>query len=147
MRAQVIGMIEGCPSGSFLYALGPDEPDVEPHLPVAVAVTTDDEELAGPLWVTGGVPVQRPTVNRSRSATASRCVAAGSRRSSRCATVPTARSASGVSPPNPRSYGPGSSGRFTAPGDGSAAASRAEAVSLSSVAPAAASASTSTTAA
>jgi CDGSH-type Zn-finger protein len=58
-RAQVIGMIERCPSGSYLYALGEDTPDVEPHLPVAIAATTDGGELAGPLWVTGGLPIER----------------------------------------------------------------------------------------
>lgn len=59
VRAQVIGMIERCPSGSYLYALGKDGPDVEPHFPVAIAITTDGGGLAGPIWVTGGIPVQR----------------------------------------------------------------------------------------
>jgi CDGSH-type Zn-finger protein len=50
VRAQVIGMIERCPSGSYLYALASGEPDVEPHRPVSIAVITDRGELAGPLW-------------------------------------------------------------------------------------------------
>jgi hypothetical protein len=58
-RAQVIGMIERCPSGSYLYAFASGEPYVEPDLPVAIAVTTNGGESAGPLWVTGEIPVQR----------------------------------------------------------------------------------------
>lgn len=58
-RAQVIGMIERCPSGSYLYALEDGGPDVEPDLPLAIAVTAEEGELAGPLWVTGGIPIQR----------------------------------------------------------------------------------------
>jgi CDGSH-type Zn-finger protein len=59
VRAHVIGMIERCPSGSYLYALTPDGDDVEPDLPVAIAVTEEEDGIAGPLWVTGGIPVQR----------------------------------------------------------------------------------------
>ena len=49
-RAQVIAMIERCPSGALTYEM--DGVDVEPLLPDAIAVTDD-----GPLWVTGGVTV------------------------------------------------------------------------------------------
>ncbi len=49
VRAQVIGMIERCPSGALTYRL---DDDVEPFLPQAISVIDD-----GPLWVTGGVPV------------------------------------------------------------------------------------------
>ena len=59
VRAQVIGMIERCPSGSYLYALTPDGDDVEPDQPVAIAVTEEENGIAGPLWVTGGIPVRR----------------------------------------------------------------------------------------
>jgi CDGSH-type Zn-finger protein len=52
VRAQVIAMIEHCPSGALTYRFDPDGDDVEPLLPAAVAVLDD-----GPLWVTGGVPV------------------------------------------------------------------------------------------
>ena len=51
--------IERCPSGSYLYALTPDGDDVEPDLPVAIAVTEEEYGIAGPLWVTGGIPVRR----------------------------------------------------------------------------------------
>lgn len=59
VRAQIIGMIERCPSGSYTYALESDGPDVEPDYPTAIAVTAEEGTLAGPLWVTGGIPVER----------------------------------------------------------------------------------------
>lgn len=62
VRAQIIAMIEKCPSGSFTYAMGEDEPDVEPDYPTQIAVVTeetDDGPIMGPLWVTGYVPVER----------------------------------------------------------------------------------------
>jgi CDGSH-type Zn-finger protein len=59
VRAQVIAMIDRCPSGSYLYALEEGGEDVEPDLPAAIAVTAEEGELAGPLWVTGGIPIQR----------------------------------------------------------------------------------------
>lgn len=62
VRSQVIAMIERCPSGALTYALEPGQPDVEPDLPKQVAVVTEitsDGPVAGPLWVTGGVPIQR----------------------------------------------------------------------------------------
>lgn len=59
VRAQVIAMIDRCPSGSYTYALEPDGADIEPDLPVAVAVTTEEDGLAGALWITGGIPVER----------------------------------------------------------------------------------------
>ncbi|MDQ1424900.1 MAG: hypothetical protein QOD72_2398 [Acidimicrobiaceae bacterium] len=51
VRAQVIAMIERCPSGALTYRLGDDD-DVEPLLPQAIAVIDD-----GPLWVTGCMPL------------------------------------------------------------------------------------------
>jgi CDGSH-type Zn-finger protein len=59
VRAQVIGMIERCPSGSYLYALTADGDDIEPDLPVAIAVTEEEHGIAGPLWVTGGIAIRR----------------------------------------------------------------------------------------
>lgn len=50
VRAQVISMIEHCPSGALTYRFDGD--DVEELLPQAIAVIDD-----GPLWVTGGIPV------------------------------------------------------------------------------------------
>ena len=54
VRAQVISMIEKCPSGALTFRFDGD--DVEPLLPEAIAVTDD-----GPLWVTGGLPVELAT--------------------------------------------------------------------------------------
>jgi CDGSH-type Zn-finger protein len=50
VRAQVIAMVENCPSGALTFSFGGD--DVEPLMPEAVAALDD-----GPLWITGGVPV------------------------------------------------------------------------------------------
>jgi len=62
VRAQVIAMIERCPSGSFTYSIEEGEPDIEPDLPQQIAVTTEitsDGPIAGPLWVTGNIPIKR----------------------------------------------------------------------------------------
>jgi CDGSH-type Zn-finger protein len=59
VRAQVIGMIERCPSGSYAYALELDGDDIEPDLGAAVAVIEEEGSLASCLWVTGGIPIQR----------------------------------------------------------------------------------------
>jgi CDGSH-type Zn-finger protein len=50
VRAQVIAMIERCPSGALTYRVNHD--DIEPLLPQAIAITDD-----GPLWVTGSIPI------------------------------------------------------------------------------------------
>jgi CDGSH-type Zn-finger protein/uncharacterized Fe-S cluster protein YjdI len=59
VRAQIIGMMERCPSGSYMYALTPEGEDVEPDYPVGIAVTQEEGELAGSLWVTGVIPLVR----------------------------------------------------------------------------------------
>ena len=62
VRAQVIAMIERCPSGSLTYSIEEGEGDIEPDLPRQVAVTTEitsDGPIAGPLWVTGNIPIER----------------------------------------------------------------------------------------
>ena len=62
VRSQVIAMIERCPSGSYTYSIEGDEADIEPDLPPQVAVTTEvtsDGPMAGPLWVTGNIPIER----------------------------------------------------------------------------------------
>jgi hypothetical protein len=65
VRAQVIAMVERCPSGALTYSVAEAEPDVEPDLSGGIAVTPD-----GPLWVTGGVMVERsdgkPLESRNR---------------------------------------------------------------------------------
>ena len=52
VRAQVMAMVERCPSGALAYEV--EGAPVEPDLPQAVATTPD-----GPLFVMGGVPVTR----------------------------------------------------------------------------------------
>ena len=62
VRAQVIAMIERCPSGAFVYSLEEGGPDIEPDLPQEIAVVTevtDDRPVTGPLWVMGNIPVER----------------------------------------------------------------------------------------
>lgn len=53
-RAQLISMIERCPSGALTFRLEPDDDDIEPELPVGIGVVDD-----GPLFVTGGITVER----------------------------------------------------------------------------------------
>jgi len=61
-RSLAIAMVERCPSGALTYHIEPGEPDIEPDLPQQIADTTEitsDGPIAGPLWVTGGIPVER----------------------------------------------------------------------------------------
>ena len=62
IRSLVIAMVERCPSGALTYRVEPKGKEIEPDLPRQVALTTEitrDGPLSGPLWVTGGVPVER----------------------------------------------------------------------------------------
>jgi CDGSH-type Zn-finger protein len=62
MRSLVMAMVERCLSGALTYRIEEGEPDIEPDLPQQIAVTTEitsDGPIAGPLWVTGGIPVER----------------------------------------------------------------------------------------
>jgi CDGSH-type Zn-finger protein len=62
VRAQVMAMIERCPSGALTYSVDESETDIEPDLPEQVAVTTEitsDGPIEGPLWVTGAIPIER----------------------------------------------------------------------------------------
>jgi CDGSH-type Zn-finger protein len=60
IRNQVIAMVERCPSGALTYEINVDNDTsngyqkVEPDLPTAISVITD-----GPLWVTGGILIER----------------------------------------------------------------------------------------
>jgi len=61
-RSLVIAMVERCPSGALTYRIDRDGPDIEPDLPVHIAVTTEitsDGPIQGPLWVTGNLPIER----------------------------------------------------------------------------------------
>ncbi len=62
VRAQIIAMMERCPSGSWSYALKAGAPNIEPDLPEQVAVITeitDKGPIPGPVWVTGNIPIVR----------------------------------------------------------------------------------------
>jgi CDGSH-type Zn-finger protein len=62
MRSLVIAMVERCPAGALTYAMTPGEADIEPDLPRQVAVTTEitaQGAIEGPLWVMGGLPIER----------------------------------------------------------------------------------------
>jgi CDGSH-type Zn-finger protein len=60
IRNQVISMVERCPSGALTYEIEIDNDTytdyqaVEPDLPTAIGVITN-----GPLWVTGGIRIER----------------------------------------------------------------------------------------
>jgi hypothetical protein len=75
VRAQVISMIEKCPSGALMFRF--DSDDVEPLVATAIAVTDD-----GPLWVTGGIPVTLPagaTLETRNRVTLCRCGASANK--------------------------------------------------------------------
>jgi CDGSH-type Zn-finger protein len=77
VRAQVMSMIENCPSGALTFRLEPNGDDVEPELVAGIGVVED-----GPLYVTGSLPVERsdgePFESRNR-VTLCRCGASGSK--------------------------------------------------------------------
>ncbi len=58
----VMAMVERCPSGALTFQIDENGPDIEPDLPQQVAVTTEitsDGPISGPLWVMGGISVER----------------------------------------------------------------------------------------
>ncbi len=62
VRSLVIAMVERCPSGALAYSIEPGEPDIEPDLPQQIADTieiTAEGPIAGPLWVTGNITIER----------------------------------------------------------------------------------------
>ena len=77
VRAQIMAMVERCPSGRLSFALDADSENIEPDLPKEIATTPD-----GPLWVSGGIPVERrdgqPLETRNR-VTLCRCGASKSK--------------------------------------------------------------------
>lgn len=54
VRAEIIAMIERCPSGTLAYTLDPGGEVQEPNLPTEVAIIPN-----GPIWITGHIPVER----------------------------------------------------------------------------------------
>ena len=76
-RSRLMAMVERCPSGRLTYEVPDAGGPVEPLLPQAIGIVDD-----GPLWVTGGVEVQRadgkPFETRNRM-TLCRCGASGNK--------------------------------------------------------------------
>ncbi len=61
-RSLAIAMVERCPSGALTYRIEANGPDIEPDLPQQIADTTEitsDGPIAGPLWVMGGITIER----------------------------------------------------------------------------------------
>ncbi|MGA2112158.1 MAG: CDGSH iron-sulfur domain-containing protein [Anaerolineales bacterium] len=61
-RLLAMSMVERCPSGSLTYAVGENRATIEPDLPAEISDTTEITAagpIAGPLWVTGGIRVER----------------------------------------------------------------------------------------
>ena len=75
VRAQAMAMVDRCPSGALSYAVDGD--DIEQSLPAEIGVIPN-----GPLWVSGGIRVQRadgePIDSRNR-VTLCRCGQSGSK--------------------------------------------------------------------
>jgi len=62
IRAEIMAMIDRCPSGVYTYSMDKESPDVEADLPVQIAQTVEITQygpIEGPLWVTGNIPVER----------------------------------------------------------------------------------------
>jgi CDGSH-type Zn-finger protein len=62
VRAEIMAMIDRCPSGTYSYSITRDGADIEADLPVQIAVTdevTSEGVIEGPLWVTGYIEVER----------------------------------------------------------------------------------------
>ena len=77
VRAQIMAMVERCPSGRISFAIDADSEIIEPDLPKEIAVTPD-----GPLWVSGEILVDRrdgqPLETRNR-VTLCRCGASSNK--------------------------------------------------------------------
>jgi CDGSH-type Zn-finger protein len=63
-KTQIIAMVDRCPSGTFVYELPIDGKmtEIEPDLPKEIAAIQQDSrsKSAGPLWVTGDIPIMKP---------------------------------------------------------------------------------------
>lgn len=77
VRLAVINEVEKCPSGALTYRFDDDDADVEAEFSMQIAATDD-----GPLWVTGGVPVETSegvTLEPRRRVTLCRCGHSGNK--------------------------------------------------------------------
>jgi len=63
-KIQIMAMVDRCPSGTFVYELPVegDMTEIEAELPREIAAIAKDDrsKTAGPLWVSGEVPVMMP---------------------------------------------------------------------------------------
>lgn len=59
VRGRVVGTVERCPSGSYVYGLEGSDDDVEPDLAESIAVIEEVDGSASCLWVTGEIPIER----------------------------------------------------------------------------------------
>lgn len=62
VRAEIMAMIDRCPSGTYAYSLTSDGEDIEADLPAQIADTVElvsEGSIQGPLWVTGYIEVER----------------------------------------------------------------------------------------
>ena len=63
-RSAIMAMVDRCPSGTFVYDVDIDGEmtETEDELPREVAAIAEDSraKTAGPLWVTGGIPIMMP---------------------------------------------------------------------------------------
>ncbi len=62
VRAEIMAMIDRCPSGTYSYSMTKEGEDIEADLPAQIAQTveiTSEGPIEGPLWVTGYIPVER----------------------------------------------------------------------------------------
>ena len=62
IRAEIMAMIDRCPSGTYTYAMDKVSQDVEADLPVQISQPveiTQHGPIEGPLWVTGNIEILR----------------------------------------------------------------------------------------
>jgi CDGSH-type Zn-finger protein len=62
IRAEIMAMIDRCPSGTYTYSMDKDSLDVEADLPIQIAQTVEITQygaIEGPLWVMGNIPIER----------------------------------------------------------------------------------------
>ena len=52
VRSMLVAMVERCPSGAITYSIDGGETENEPRLRSEIGVMAN-----GPLWVTGGIPI------------------------------------------------------------------------------------------
>ena len=79
-KSQIMAMVDRCPSGTFVYEMELDGEmtEFEPDMPYEVAAIAADSKSssAGPIWVTGGVPIMMPDgkfLERRNRVTLCRC--------------------------------------------------------------------------